>query len=272
MKFIEILDSMSGVSVVVRSGELGGEVALASLLYTIALQKHSQVFWLYDGDVGQFSKRFATIPWSANVKNVKNREDCLNISVSHLLKELSFVEIFYLLKNNDYKINAKMATALYAGLAFESDGFFNADSALFIVASELITLGANHFECMRSLIHTESLANLRARAIMLQNMRLVADGKIALFDVSLDDLLANGADNTIFARAASDALRLPTVNIALIRCSGIACKTLVYGQNSSNLAKIAKKFDTLVVGNNFAIEKIVEPTEIFTEIMQNEKK
>ena len=48
--------------------------------------------------------------------------------------------------------------------------------------------------------------------------------------------------------------------------------SLFFRQNSSNLAKIAKKFDTLVVGNNFAIEKIVEPTEIFTEIMQNEKK
>lgn len=265
MKFLDILDSMSGVSVVVECGDSGSEAALASLLYTIALQKHSQVFWLYDGDVGQFARRFAAIPWSANVKNVKNRDNCFNISVSHLLKELSFIEIFYLLKNNNYKINAKMATALYSGLLFESDGFFHADSALFMAASELIALGVNHWECMRGLIHTESLANLRARTIMLQNMRLVADGAIALFDVSLDNLLANGADNRIFSRAASDALRLPTVNIALIRCFGAAGKTLVYGQNGSNLAKIAKKFDTFVVDSSFAIEEVVKDFTDFVE-------
>lgn len=116
------------------------------------------------------------------------------------------------------KINAKMATALYAGLIWDTRSFRNLECGpeTFEKARSLLASGADHGECVRRLFETRSLASARLVGRMLQRMKIVADGKIAVLETTQTDLDETGATMSEAKYALEEAMKLATVSVALL--------------------------------------------------------
>lgn len=116
------------------------------------------------------------------------------------------------------KINGKMANALYAGLVESTRGFGDdrCKGETFAMAHDLIGLGANHAQCVQALLHTRSLAFLRMKSKMLGRMKILFNGRVALFEVDESLLEFTGCDPRGCEVIMDEALTLTTVNVALL--------------------------------------------------------
>lgn len=120
---------------------------------------------------------------------------------------------------NHIKINGKMALSLYAGLLDDSKCFSSAacSSKVFALAHDLIMLGADHALCVEWMYRRRSLASLRLRAMLLKEMRLHADGALALFEVGAHHLEQSGATLYECKPLLEEALNLATVRAVLMQ-------------------------------------------------------
>jgi len=116
------------------------------------------------------------------------------------------------------KINAKMATALYAGLIDDTHCFSDPSctNAVFEMAHALMSAGANHTVCVDYLFHSRSLASVRLKGEMFKRMKIVHDGRVALFEVDQALLVSSGAILRDCKAVIDVALSLKTVQIALL--------------------------------------------------------
>jgi bifunctional oligoribonuclease and PAP phosphatase NrnA len=117
---------------------------------------------------------------------------------------------------NEIKINGKMAQSLYAGLLDDTSCFRDITPAVFQMAGSLITLGANHEACVKALFGSHSLASLRLKAIMLREMQLVCNGRVAVFKVTQKMLEESGAVLRDCKHPLEVALSLKVVTVALL--------------------------------------------------------
>ncbi len=120
---------------------------------------------------------------------------------------------------NSIKINAKMALSLYAGLLDDSKCFSapQCTAKTFVVAHSLIELGAEHTQCVDWLYHRRSLASLRIRGTLLKQMKLLSDGRLAVFEVPFSLLEETGATIDECKRVLEDALEMHTVQAAIMQ-------------------------------------------------------
>jgi len=123
-------------------------------------------------------------------------------------------------KTEGIKLNAKMATALYAGLAEDSLGFMSrrVNAAVFAMATELALAGAEVAAVNHALFLRRPLSALRHKALMLSGMRLVSDGRIALLQADRAMFAQSGADETACDNVPQEALGLPTVMVVILLC------------------------------------------------------
>lgn len=119
---------------------------------------------------------------------------------------------------NGIKINAKMALSLYAGLLDDSKCFSapECSAKIFQMAHALIELGADHPLCIEWLYQRRSLASLRMRGILLKQMKLLGDGRLAVFEVSSSLLEETGATVTECKSVLDEALGMRCVQAALM--------------------------------------------------------
>lgn len=119
---------------------------------------------------------------------------------------------------NGIKINGKIATALYAGLLEDSKCFSvpECSSKTFAMAQNLIDSGADHPLCSEWLFRRRSLASLRVRGILLKQMKLLVDGRLAVFEVSLSVLEETGATLSECKRVLDEALGMRSVQAAMM--------------------------------------------------------
>lgn len=119
---------------------------------------------------------------------------------------------------NDIKINGKMALSLYAGLIDDSKCFSTPEcnAKTFRMAHSLIELGARHTECVEWLYRRRSLASLRIRGILLKQMKLLSDGRLALFEVPLPLLEETGATVTECKNVLDEALGMRSVQASVM--------------------------------------------------------
>ncbi|MDD2265384.1 DHH family phosphoesterase [Sulfuricurvum sp.] len=128
---------------------------------------------------------------------------------------------------NSIKINGKMALSLYAGLMDDSKCFSvpECSAKTFSIAYNLIELGAEHAKCIEWLYHRRSLSSLRIRGALMKQMKLLANGQLALFEVSRALLEETGADVDECKRVIEDALGIRSVRAAMIQiehpCGGL---------------------------------------------------
>jgi phosphoesterase RecJ-like protein len=133
---------------------------------------------------------------------------------------ISTTEVLYnFFVANDVKINGKMALSLYAGLMDDSKCFSSpaCSTKTFAIAQRLIELGADHSMCVEWLYRRRSLASLRIKGILLKQMSVVAQGRLAVFDVSLSLLEETGAVEVECKRVLDEALGMRSVQAALMK-------------------------------------------------------
>lgn len=119
---------------------------------------------------------------------------------------------------NSIKINGKIATALYAGLLDDSRCFSASEcnAKTFAMAHALNELGADHALCSEWLFGRHSLASLRIRGELLKQMKLIGEGRLALFEVPLSLLEESGASVAECKTVLDEALGMRCVQAALM--------------------------------------------------------
>ncbi len=121
---------------------------------------------------------------------------------------------------NDHtiKINSKMATALYAGLLDDSQGFLapKTDARSFEMASTLTQAKAEISQCANHLFHQNSLAALRLKGLMFEQMQLHLDARLVVHLVSREMMDTSGAREVDCEAALEESMGLAHVEIALM--------------------------------------------------------
>lgn len=132
---------------------------------------------------------------------------------------ISTTEVVYdFFVTNDIKINGKIAQSLYAGLVDDSRCFSapECNEKTFELARALIAHGADHAECVSWLYHRKSLSSLRIRGALLKQMKLLNNGKLALFEVSQPLLDETGAKISECKEVLEEALSMRCVQASLL--------------------------------------------------------
>jgi len=121
-------------------------------------------------------------------------------------------------KDNDIKINAKMATCLFAGLVDDSQNFTTSktDARAFLMAADLIQSGADNALCIEELFKNRSLASIRMKAKMLSAARLHHSGKLVSTLVERSFFEETGAYEVDCEEALHESLELISVEVAFM--------------------------------------------------------
>ena len=139
-----------------------------------------------------------------------NLVDTTAISTTQVLHEF--------FKANKIKINAKMATALYAGLVDDSECFTTTKTGTrtFEMAKELIECGADNALCVTKLFKERSLASLRLKAKLLSQMSLHHEASVVSTLVHPSFFEETGAYEVDCEEALNESLELTTVKVAVM--------------------------------------------------------
>ncbi|RUM64827.1 MAG: hypothetical protein DSZ03_03800 [Sulfurimonas sp.] len=154
--------------------------------------------------------------------------------------------VYDFFREHHIAINAKMATALYAGLVDDSQHFLHTktDAAAFEMAAELLRCGADTRGVAKALFQTTSLASLRLEGVLYEQLRLRHDGRIALLHLDLQTRSDTGAEPHEAEAALHRAQTLATVNVSVLlrerRHGSVKCS--LRGDGSVNVAAVAAHF------------------------------
>ncbi len=121
-------------------------------------------------------------------------------------------------KSNDIRLNAKMATSLYAGLADDSQNFTTekTDERAFLMAADLLKCGADNALCTKMLFKERSLASVRMKAKMLSSAQLHCDGRVVTTLVERSFFEETGAYEVDCEEALHESLDLVSVDVAVM--------------------------------------------------------
>ncbi|WP_324172680.1 phosphoesterase [Sulfurimonas sp.] len=190
-------------------------IAGASALYTHIIRLHKKVSLVCkEKDCNrEFNKKYAFLPWFDKIRQT------IPTSADYIIElDNSCVSLYNFFQKSSMKINSKMATALYAGLLKESEGFSNniVNGIIFAMAKELIECGAEYEKCNKFMLNTTTLSFLRLKSKMLNEMLLENEAKAAIFFIGSDTLKATGAKLKDCNEVLKESLKLPTVEIAAL--------------------------------------------------------
>lgn len=154
--------------------------------------------------------------------------------------------VYELFRSEGVRINAKMATALYAGLIDDSMGFTapKTDRRAFEMAAELAGCDADIAACTHHLVQRVSLGATRLKGRMLQELELLREGSVAYLYVSRELLEATGAHAVDCEVPLHEALYLPTVTIAILLRENRdgSLKGSLRSAEGADVSQIAKHF------------------------------
>ncbi len=261
------IDEAKHIVVIAHLNPDTDSLSSASAMYTHLLRLHKKVFFFCASK--NIDNKFSFLPWFEKIRSsfpsssdlaisfncasssrIGMSLDCDLINIDHHEQNINFISTSHMLYNyfkvNNIKINKKMATALYSGLLDGSDGFLSdkVDASTFNLSSELIELGAEYKVCNKFIMKYQTLAGLRLKAIMLTNMNLYLDARLALFLVSCEDMKKSGAIWEDCETPLEEALSLPRTEISLLIQENIdlSLKVSIRSCGILNASTIAIKF------------------------------
>ena len=161
---------------------------------------------------------------------------------------ISTTQVLYdFFKDNNIKINAKMATCLFAGLVDDSQNFTTdkTDARAFLMAADLIECGADNALCIKELFKSRSLASIRMKAKMLAQARLECSGKLVSTLVERSFFEETGAYEVDCEEALHESLELVNVEVALMlrHTKDGRIKGSLRSKKGMNMNEIASAFD-----------------------------
>jgi bifunctional oligoribonuclease and PAP phosphatase NrnA len=226
------IDKANHVVLVAQINPSADSLGAASAMYTHLLRLHKKVSFFCA--TKNIHSKLSFLPWSEKIRNSfpssadfaiyvgcendlqleKNIKYC--VLHSEILSTSQMLYNFF--AENEITFNKKMATALYAGLLEDTNGFLSdtLDGTIFAAVKVLIEAGAEFELCNKYIMQYQSLSSLKLKALMLNNMRLINDAKVAVFLVSDEDMKKTGAMTEDCENALREALFLPTVELSLL--------------------------------------------------------
>jgi phosphoesterase RecJ-like protein len=186
-------------------------LSCASALYTHLLRLHKKVSLVCESK--NIDRKFSFLPWFEKIRSSRVASADFIIELNN-----SSLELYDLFKSSSIKINHKIATALYAGLLVDTNGFLNntVSGTIFAVAKELIECGADYKTCNNFVMKRTTLASIRIKAIMLERMILQNSAKAAVFYICDDDLKRTGATLQECDEILHETLMLPHVELSVL--------------------------------------------------------
>ena len=182
----------------------------ASALYTHMLRLHKKVSLVCLSE--NIDKKFSFLPWFEKIKSTR-----ISSADMRMVCDFSAKSLYDFFMTQECQPNKKMATALYAALICETNGFRKElDGTIFAMAGVLIELGADSTRSTRFLLQRTTLSYLRLKASMLKKMLLQNDAKVAIFFMHHDDLLASGANHHDAFLIMQEALDLEYVEVVIL--------------------------------------------------------
>ena len=184
---------------------------LGSALYSYVLTLHKKVSFVANKKI---KKKFAFLPWYDKLRESVPSSCDLRYEVG-----TSTLELFEFFQQNGIKINAKMATALYASLLIEYNFFRSAacDGIIFALASELIALQAEYKLCRNYLQYRVPLSQIRLKGLLFQKVILTNNAKHAELFVTNEELSACGASFEDCYEVLEDILMIVHVTKVILR-------------------------------------------------------
>ena len=277
-KIIKRIDEAKHIVVISHVNPDTDSIGSASAFYTYFLTLHKKVsFFCVTKDI---NNKLSFLPWFDKIRdsftssadlaialdcgdisrlgvdldidliNIDHHQSNNNYAKFNLVnkKAISTTQILYnFFKDNSVKINKKMATALYAGLLDDSNGFMDerVDGTFFATIKELIDSGADTKLCNRYIMQYMSLGAFRLKGIMLRDMQLFNNAQVAIFIVKNKDMLATGAIGEDCEYALEESLSLPSVTVALLlkENSNSTIKGSLRSDGNVDVLKIASLFN-----------------------------
>jgi len=153
-----------------------------------------------------------------NVDHHKSNEHYGTINLIDTTAISTTQVLFDAFNRENVKINPKMATALYAGLLDDSHGFLapKTDARSFEMARALTLLKADIQRCSEALFHQNSLAALRLKGMMFEEMKLLFDAEVVVHLVRREMMERCGAREVDCEAALEESMGLPHVRLALM--------------------------------------------------------
>ncbi len=181
-----------------------------------------------------------------NVDHHVSNERYGNINIVDTTAISTSQVLYDFFKANDITINAKMATALYAGLADDSQNFTTAktDARTFLMAADLVKCGADNALCVQELFKSRSLASLRMKGKMLSQARLHCSGKLVSTLVERSFFEETGAYEVDCEEALHESLDLVSVEVAFMlrHTKDGRIKGSLRSKNGTDMNKLASVF------------------------------
>lgn len=277
-EIIKRINEASHIVVISHVNPDADSIGSASAMYTFALTLHKKVSWFCASK--KIDQKLLFLPWTDKIRDSFPSSADLVISLDCASKErlgidfecdlinidhhasnahfgtynlvdkecISTTQVIYnLLKENEMKVNPKMATALYAGVLDDSGGFLDesVDGTTFAMVGELILAGADYKLCNKFIMRNQSLGAFRLKAIMHKNMELFYDGRVAVFCVTNEDMKSTGAVGVDCEATLEEALWLPSVEISLLlkQNSNLSIKGSLRSCSKVDVSVIASQFD-----------------------------
>ena len=161
--------------------------ANANALYSYVLTLHKKVSMQY---IENIDTNLSFLPWFEKARSSKAVSAEYTLTASADSKAL-----FVFFKENNIKINSKMATSLYTGLLKRYDSFSSddCDGTIFAISSELIALNAEYLLANQYMRKRVPLSYFRLKALLFKSMLLVESATVAELYVSELELQESGA-------------------------------------------------------------------------------
>ncbi len=166
--------------------------ANASALYSTVLTLHKKVSLQ---NTEPLNVKYSFLPWFD--KSRQNRPSTADYVIEVDTETLELYKFFI---EHTFKINQKMATALYAGLLGRYDNFISSEcgGTIFALISTLIGLNANKQICHEFLLQRVPLSFMRLKERLLKSLELRDNARHAFVSICDDDLKSS---NTTLADA-----------------------------------------------------------------------
>ncbi len=247
---LDFLKSVQNITLVVHKNPDADSIGSASAFYSYLLRENKNISYYCISP--KIAHNLSFIPWSDKIKDRLPKDiDCIISFDCGSIERLGFdtdgvtlinfdhhrsnnnfgkfnivnpdaistTEVVYdFFVANDIKINAKMATSLYAGLVDDSDSFKSRDCTIktFAMAQSLLESGAEHAMAITNLYHKKSLSYIRLKSIMLGAMELIADARVAIFDIDRESFNRSGAFIADAKAICEEALSLSMVEVVVL--------------------------------------------------------
>lgn len=154
--------------------------------------------------------------------------------------------VFDWLRAAKQPLDAYLAQALFAGTATDTGWFrfSNTDERAFRCAADLVAAGARPSEIYAHVYQQDTPTKLKLVGRLLDQLELLADGRLAVMRLRADDFAATGADQTMTEDLVNEAARLrgTEVTILFTEEGDDIVRLNLRSRNHVNVADLARRY------------------------------